>query len=243
MKKGKHVLCEKPIAVNQADAKRMIETARANEVFLMEALWTRFNPCIEAVLNHVKKGDIGKVKYINADFTFMGISRTKDRLLNPKLAGGALLDIGVYPIFLSYLLLGNPIKIISEAMLHSNGVDLHTAMLLKYDHAICNLSCGFTSESQMVAKICGSEGTILIGSRWIDANQFKIIRRVDNEEVIEEKRFEWLGKGYSYEIMECVKSIKAGVFESRLWSHQNSLDLLAITDEVRKQIGLKYPFE
>ena len=119
MEKGKHVLCEKPMAVNSNDAKKMIAAAQHNGVFLMEAFWSRFNPSIRSVLEHIINGDIGDVKYINADFTFLGVERAKDRLLNPNLAGGALLDIGVYPLFLAYVVLGLPSEICSTDILLS----------------------------------------------------------------------------------------------------------------------------
>jgi len=107
---GKHVLCEKPMGVNQKEVEGMVEAAKKNGVFLMEALWTRFNPTYQAIQKHLKNGDIGTVNFLNADFGFINKKPSEGRLLNINLAGGALLDIGIYPVFLAYSLFGKPDK-------------------------------------------------------------------------------------------------------------------------------------
>jgi predicted dehydrogenase len=239
MNHGKHVLCEKPLAVNRKQVLQLIETSKANNVFLMEALWSRFNPSIEAVLSHVQNQDIGDVNFINADFSFYGDADPESRLFNMKLAGGALLDIGVYPIFLSYLILGYPEEIVAKAIMHETGADLQTSAILKYKKGFANIMCGFRSDSDMVAKIFGTKGRISIDKSWHESEGYKI----EKDGVIESHSLPTKGKGFTYEIMECLNCIAEGKIESSKWSHHDSLNLISICDEIRSQIGLTYPFE
>jgi predicted dehydrogenase len=239
MNHGKHVLCEKPLAVNRHEVTQLIEASKANNVFLMEAFWSRFNPTIEAVLGHVQKKDIGDVNFISADFSFYRDADPESRLFNMNLAGGALLDIGVYPLFLSYLILGYPEEIVAQAIKHKSGVDLQTSAILKYRHGFANIMCGFGSDSDMVAKIFGTEGKIFIDKIWHEAQGYKI----EKENVLESFSLPIIGKGFTYEIEECMECISAGKIESRKWSHSDSLNLISMCDEIRSQIGLTYPFE
>ncbi|MBT8235709.1 MAG: Gfo/Idh/MocA family oxidoreductase, partial [Bacteroidia bacterium] len=124
MKNGKHVLCEKPMGINKGEVSEMIACAKENNVFLMEGLWSRFNPALLKMKAMIAAGTIGKVGYIQADFAFNAMDRPLDsRIWNPDLAGGSLLDIGIYPIFLSYWLLGMPKDIKAVADFHPLGVD------------------------------------------------------------------------------------------------------------------------
>jgi len=240
MSKGKHVLCEKPLAVHFNDASRMILSAQENNVFFMEALWSRFNPVIQKIQELLQEGAIGTLNYINADFSFF-VEKNKDgRLYNMSLAGGALLDIGIYPLFLSYLFFGVPDTIDAHAIFDDGGADIQTSMLLKYKNGISNLYCGFKSNSDMVAKVCGTEGTILIDRFWYKSEGFTLIK---NDGTKTKYNLPKIGSGYYYEIIECNNCILNRKTESRLWPHKNSLDLIAMMDEIREKINLKYPFE
>ena len=239
MEAGKHVLCEKPLAVNRQQVSNMIAVAQKQKVFLMEAFWSRFNPSIQEVLQHVRNGKIGAINYINADFTFYRDDPDDSRMLNMDLAGGSLLDMGVYPVFLAYCIFGKPEQVLATARKHRTGADLQTAMILKYPNGIANLMSGFQSESDMVAKIYGTEGQIFIDHIWHEASGYRIKKSKNTQNFIRPP----LGKGFTYEIEECHKCILANQLESKLWSHQNSLDLISITDEIRRQCGLIYPFE
>ncbi|MEM9547674.1 MAG: Gfo/Idh/MocA family oxidoreductase [Bacteroidota bacterium] len=236
---GKHVLCEKPLAINKEQVSALIHAARTNNVFLMEAFWTRFNPTMEAVLSKIKNDEIGEVNYINADFCFYKDADPDSRLFNLELAGGALLDVGVYPIFLSYMIMGYPEDILATALLHKTGADLQTSAILKYNKGLSTLNCGFRSHSDMVAKIYGTGGKIFIDDRWHESSGY----RVEKDGEVQAFSHPTLGKGFSYEIQECVRCIQAGKIESEKWSHQDSLNLISICDEVRRQVGVKYPFE
>lgn len=239
MKHKKHVLCEKPLAINRSQVKMMIDTAISNNVFLMEAFWTRFNPTMEAVLSKLNKGVVGEVNFISADFSFYRDADPESRLLNLDLAGGSLLDVGVYPIFLAYLIMGYPQEILATAIKHETGADLQTAAILKYGSGLANISCGFRSASDMVAKIYGTEGKIFIDKVWHESEGY----RIEKDEDVVAFSLPKNGKGFTYEIQECVDCIQKGWIESKKWSHQDSLNLISICDEIRGQIGLVYPFE
>lgn len=235
MKSGKHVLCEKPLALSYKDALQMVEASKKYNKFFMEAFWTRFIPSIQEVLNKVKNSEIGEIKYINADFAFIN-RELGTRLTDKKLGGGALYDIGVYPLFLSYVALGIPKEIIAKSTYHTTGVDLQTTMILQYESAQAVLHAGLVSASDMKATISGTLGRIDINSAWFMTEGYSIF--IDGHE--EKFNIPNIGKGYAHEAIECHTCIKNNQIESSLWSHQNSLDLSKITEEVRIQIGLEF---
>lgn len=240
MTHGKHVLCEKPLSTSRDKAVDMIEAAAANNVFLMEALWSRFNPTIVKILDHIKRGDIGKVTYINADFAFYSLDRSEEgRLLNPELAGGSILDIGIYPIFLAYLILGMPEKILATSNFYKTGVEIQTSMIFAYPDAQAILYSGLNSKSEMKAEIAGTKGSLFLDPRWHEAHgySFEIDGQLDHFDLPTR------GKGYTYEIEEVNNCISSAKMQSALWSHQNSLDLLQIMDEIRAQGQVIFPFE
>lgn len=240
MEAGKHVLCEKPMGVNRAQAERMITSARRHGVFLMEALWSKFNPTIIACLDLLRQNAIGEVNYLNADFCFLSDKDESSRLLNPHLAGGALLDIGIYPLFLAYSIFGKPREIAALSRFHpTTGVDAQTAMILTYDQGIASLMSGFVSMSDMTARIYGTRGHIFIDARWHESQGYTLAVDGKTEYVALPKT----GKGYTYEIEECIRCITEGRLESERWSHQHTLDLVEMMDEVRRKVGLRYPFE
>ncbi|MEN2416413.1 Gfo/Idh/MocA family protein [Flavobacterium mesophilum] len=236
LENGKHVLCEKPMALSYKDAERMIEASKKHNRFFMEAFWTRFNPSIKEVLQKVKSGEIGDVKYINADFAFRGSETENQRLFDKNLGGGALFDIGVYPLFLSYIVLGNPKEITAKAIKHKNDIDLQTSMILQYESAQSILHASIVSDSEMKAVIAGNKGRIELNAPWFVADGYALIK----EEEKTSFSFPTLGKGYSHEIIECHECIRNGQIESELWSHQNCLDLSGIVAEIKTQIGLKF---
>ncbi|MBT8231298.1 MAG: Gfo/Idh/MocA family oxidoreductase [Saprospiraceae bacterium] len=239
MECGKHVLCEKPLGVNRSEVKKIVETSHQTKRFMMEALWSRFNPSIIKVKSLIDAGEIGEVSYINADFCHLMLKDENSRLFNPELAGGALLDIGIYPVFLAYLILGMPQTITANGNMFRTGVDTQTSMAFKYKNAMATLFSSFESFSDMVAKIYGTKGNIYINKRWHEADGFVIEK--DGEKNMTDLPI--VGKGYTYEIQECDYQIAKGNIESNLWSHKNSLELVSLLDEIRNQIGLVFPFE
>ena len=237
LEKGKHVLCEKPIALNFSEASKMIATSKRTGKFLMEGFWSRFNPSIVDAYTKIIDGKIGDIKYINAEFAFYVESPNGTRLADLSLGGGSLLDIGVYPLFLSYLLLGVPESIIASAKFFESGADKQTSMILQYKDAQAVLHSSFVSTSSMTAHINGEKGRIQINPVWHEAQSYDLI--INNEKA--EFHFPTEGNGFTYEIEECHKCILNNQIESNIWSHQNSLELIKIVDEVKHQIGLIYP--
>ncbi len=146
MENDKHVLCEKPLSINKKEAESIIETSQRTKRFFMEALWTRFNPSFVAAKKLIDEGAIGKVKYINADFAFRSEFSTEDRTLNINLGGGAILDIGIYPAFLCYSILGVPQEILAKSIFHKTASsDIQTSMIFHYAEAQAVLYSSFES--------------------------------------------------------------------------------------------------
>lgn len=236
LKNGKHVLCEKPMSLSYNDAERMIEASRVHHKFFMEAFWTRFIPAVQDVLHKINSGIIGEVNYVKADFAFHGSETENKRLFDPELGGGALFDIGVYPLFLSYIVLGNPNEVMARAIKHKNDIDLQTSILLNYEAAQSVLHASIVSESDMKAVISGTEGRIELNAPWYVANSYSLFKK-DKETVYD---FPTLGKGYAHEILECQNCILNNQIESTLWSHQNSLDLSKIAEDIKTLIKLPF---
>jgi predicted dehydrogenase len=240
MQHGKHVLCEKPAGVNSEEVKQMVAMAEEKGVFYMEALWSRFIPAIKKVKELVDKNVIGNVGYLNADFAFYALDRDEgSRVLNPELAGGSLLDIGIYPIFLAYLILGKPQEILAASKFHRTGAEVQTAMIFDYPNAQALLYSGNTTNSEMKAEITGSKGALYLPRRWHEAQGYTMLK--DGE--AHDYELPTIGFGYAHEIMEVHDCLAAGKIQSDFWSHQNSLDLIALLDTVRAKTGITFPFE
>ncbi|MEA1786278.1 Gfo/Idh/MocA family oxidoreductase [Arenibacter sp. GZD96] len=240
MEHGKHVLCEKPMGVTRTQVERMVASSVKNGVFLMEALWSRFNPSIQKVKELVENGKIGVIGHLRADFAFYALDRSEDgRLLNPNLAGGSLLDIGIYPAFLAYLMLGMPKKILSAANFYKTGVEMQTAMIFEYETCQALLYSGLNATSEMRAEIAGSKGTAYLHPRWHEAPGYSLAM----DDVVEDILLPVTGKGYAHEIEEVHYCLRNGKIQSDLWSHQNSIDLITILDSVRNQNNIKFTFE
>ncbi|WP_281543015.1 Gfo/Idh/MocA family protein [Maribacter aestuarii] len=237
---NKNVLCEKPMGVNLGQVQEMLDKAKEKKVFLMEALWSRFNPTIREVKKLVDNNAIGEVGYLKADFAFYGLDRDEQgRILNPDLAGGSILDIGIYPIFLSYLLLGMPKAMTAHSKFYKTGVEIQTAMIFEYENALSMLYSGLSSNSEMKAEIAGSLGSIFIKPRWHETTGYIL----EKGEEVSDVEVGKLGKGYTYEIEEVQRCLENGQLESDLWSHQNTVDLCSLMDSVRKEVGIRFPFE
>ena len=241
MEAGKHVLCEKPVAINMDEAQSMVEAARANNRFFMEALWSRFNPVICEALDRVQHGDIGTVRYVQADFTFLVDEVEGARMHDPEQGGGSLLDMGIYPLFLAYLVLGMPASVTARMEAHATGVDQQMAVILQYPAAMATTYSGFASQSNMQATVSGDEGRLVLHPVWHEPDAYSILKNNawEGERVTRPRR----GHGLAHEIEACHESIRSGLIECPLWTHQDSLNLMQILDQARESAGLTYPFE
>lgn len=237
---GKHVLCEKPMGINAGEVREVLGLARKKGLFLMEALWSRFNPSIREVYHLVREEKLGPLSYLRADFAFPALDRDPEgRLLNPDLAGGSLLDIGIYPVFLAYLLLGVPRDFRVLAHFHGTGVEKQIGLLFDYPEAMAVLYSGFTSRSEMKAEVSCRDGSIYLSPRWHEAESYTLERQDDIRRV--EHPFK--GSGYTYEIEEVQACLKAGKTQSDLWSWDDSSSLHGLLDEIREKAGISFPGE
>ncbi len=239
---GKAVLCEKPFAVNARQSAAMIDLAKTKKLFLMEAMWTRFLPVIAKVRQWLSQGLIGQVRFMQADFGFSGDWQPQHRLLNPHLAGGALLDVGVYTVSLASMVFGQPpSKVTGLAHIGPTGVDEQSAMLLEFkDGQLAVLSCAVRTETSQQAIICGNKGKITIHPRFWRATKATIAIHGKDEQTVE---MPFTGNGYNYQAQEVMQCLRAGKLQSDVMPLDESLEIMKIMDELRSQWGLKYPFE
>jgi predicted dehydrogenase len=238
LKVGKPVICEKPLAMNYRQASEMVAAAQKENVFLMEAMWSRFFPATKKMLELAHSGIIGEVKYVHAAFGFASPVNYEGRVYNMALGGGAQLDVGVYPLFLSLLLLGKPNEVKSFSHLAPTGADVTTSALLSYKNgSIANVLSSIVTDSPKDAFIMGTLGKIIMHSPWHKSQQLSV--RLNSGEVTEYP-FPFPGNGFQFQIEEVVNCLRAGKKESELMPHSLSLIMAEVSDEIRKQGGVKY---
>lgn len=238
LRHGKSVLCEKPLGMNREEVKIMMEVALSNNCFLMEGLWTRFIPAMEKVLALIKEGAIGDLKFIHADFGFKAPIKLEGRVYNKKLGGGSLLDIGIYPVFLSLLTLGIPTDIKAMSRMTQTAVDSYCAMLFDYESsakAMLESTIEFNTPTE--ACIYGSKGTIKMHSRFHHSEKISWHQDGKLKEVFDMR---YSGNGYFYEIEEVNKCLTNKAVESSKLPPSVSLSLITILDKIRDKIGLVY---
>ena len=235
---GKGVLCEKPFTLDRASSAALVERARSSGLFLMEAMWMRCNPGIRRVTELIADGAIGEVTAVHADFGLPGPFPPEHRLRNPALGGGALLDLGVYPVSLAHLLLGAPSEVRSWARLSPEGVDENTGILFGYDSgAVAALTCGLIGGTRNAATITGRTGRIELPSGFHRPQTVTVHRGGTDPEILE---FPAEGWGYHYEAAEVHRCLAAGELESPLVPHSTTLEVMGLLDTIRGQIGVTY---
>ena len=228
---GKSVLCEKPLGLNSSEVIKMVQLAKSKNLFLMEALWTRFIPATIKVLELVEKEVIGKIKFIRADFGFKSDSDPNLRLYNKELGGGSLLDIGIYPIYLSLLTLGKPNSINSMARITHTGVDSYVGMMFNYqDDKKAFMESTFETDTGTEAFIYGEHGVIKMHRPFHHTKRLSIY---SNNIPVQHIDMDYTGNGYYHEIVEVNNCISNGQIESALVPHSLSTDLMSIMDQVR----------
>lgn len=230
---GKHVLCEKAFTLTLADAQDLVDLARDRGLFLMEAMWTRFNPLIRRVKALVAEGAIGDVRAVHADFGFTADYDPEHRLWNPALGGGALLDLGVYPVSFAHMLLGEPESITVHGSLAPTGVDADVALLLAYAsgaHAL--LTCSLTSTPAVRAAIVGSAGRIEIPEPFFNPSAIVVNG--------EEERVELDGTGYTYQLVEVTQRVANGYTESPEMTLDDTLAVMRTLTTALGALGVNY---
>ena len=242
MNHGKAVLCEKPMAVNALQVDSMIRCAKENEVLLMEGMWTRFAPLMVEIRKILRSGALGEIKTLQADFGFRPQSRDPNsRLFSKTLAGGSMLDIGVYPISLSFMVFGKPSKIITDCHLGETGVDEQAAYVFKYpENQMAVLHSSLQVETAQEAFISGTEGTLKIHKQCWRPQKITVTKKGLEPEVIS-MPFE--GNGFNYEAESFGKLFLAGEKESPIMPLEESLSIHQVMDEIREKWGMVYPMD
>ena len=235
---GKAVLCEKPMTLDLATSARLVQEARTRGLFLMEAMWMRCNPAIRRITQLIADGALGEVTAVQADFGLQGPFEASHRLRDPALGGGALLDLGVYPINLAHLILGSPATVQSWAHLTPEGVDDNTGLLFGYESgAVASLTCGLIGETRNAASITGTRGRIDVPSGFFVPRSF-VLHRSGAEP--EEFAFDFEGRGYQFEAAEVQRCLAEGLPESPLMPHATTLDIMTLMDTIRAEVGVVY---
>ena len=238
---GKAVLCEKPFTINAAEAQEIIETARRKRLFLMEAMWTRFIPAMQKICQMLADGVIGDPRMVMVEFGFRPPFDPKGRLFDPELGGGALLDLGIYPITLAWLVFGPPTDIISTASIGSTGVDEQNATILSYDQGqLAVLASTLQAQTSHEAQIIGTKGRIRIHRQWWHPTTFTLSLTGTADEVITVPA---RGNGYNYEAAEVMRCLRESKLESDLMRLDESMEIMNVMDRIRDQWGLRYPME
>lgn len=248
---GKHVLCEKPAGCNISQLEQMIAKAKEKNLFFMEAMWTAFNPCVNAIVSAIKDGKIGSVKHIESHFCNRLPYDPKSRLYAPELAGGALLDLGIYNIYFSMLAAGSKnITGHASSVRMLKGVDVWNSVNLEFDNGVtanfqsaCDMPSGSNSHD---AIIFGEKGFITTKNFFMcqdaEIHTYKSEWGNDNE-VTEKIEKPFDVNGYEYEMIEVTNLILKGKTESAVHSHADSIKLCKMMDTLRKDWGMVYPFE
>jgi predicted dehydrogenase len=239
---GKAVLCEKPFAINAAEAREMISLARERRLFLMEAMWTRFLPVLGRVRQLLADGVIGDLRMLTADFGFCASFNPQMRLFNPELGGGALLDVGIYPISLASMVFGTrPTRVSSMAHLGQTGVDEQSAVIMGYGQGqMAVLSAAVRIETPQEAVLIGTEGWIRLHTPWWKPAALTVSIR-GQEDRTESLPME--GNGYNYEAAEVMACLRAGKPESDVMPLDETLAIIETLDQIRAQWGMRYPME
>lgn len=231
------VLCEKPFAMNLKEVQKMVDTAHENDTFLMEAMWTRFIPVIQKTQDLIAEDRIGKIKTIHADFGFVAPFTPERRTLNPALGGGALLDIGIYPAYLSLLLLDYPTAVHAVSTFGQTGVDETTSFVFKYPQATALMNATFASRTRTEALIYGEKGYIHLPERFHETRTLTLYE-TDKDPIT--FTFEQESKGYNFEIEEVNNCLRNNKKESVKMPLSMSVKLMSLLDEIRLKAGIKY---
>lgn len=238
---GKHVLCEKAFTLNSAQAEECIVLAREKNLFLMEAMWMRFNPAIDRVKGWVQEGLLGDIRLLTADFCLNKAYEPAHRLYNPELGGGALLDLGIYPLSFATFMLGYPQNITGQAHLSKDGVDILDTYQLTYENgATASLVCGLGIYNPCEAFIAGDKGYIRVHERFYRPDRLTL--HFDGQKP-REFEIPYRGNGYVYEIEEVHACLREGRMESKIMPLDETLKLMRIMDGLRAEWGVVYPGE
>lgn len=239
---GKHVLVEKPIGLSADQARSMITRARNRKLFLMEAMWTRFFPAYRHLKKMIDDDTLGDIRMIRADFSHQGVPVDEEhRLFNLGLGGGALLDIGIYPVAFAFGMAGKPDHITGVATIGKTGVDYQSSMLFNYDNGpMAILSSSMVTASVSEAYVTGTKGVVRIPGNWWQPKALHIKMEGEEERVLP---FNYQGNGYQFEAIAINRHLRNGDLESDLMPLAETLQIMETMDKLRSQWGVNYPGE
>jgi len=239
---NKAVLCEKAFAINSRQAIEMIKTAKERKVFLMEALWTKFLPHYKKLQELLQQKTLGDIKSMLVNFGFKTSDKSPQRLFDPLLGGGSLLDIGIYNVFMTLSILGKPDAIEATMIAAPTGVDEQIAVLFKYNNgAMAQLFSSFVTNLPTQAEINGTEGCITLTTRFYEpSTTIQLSKKIpyEREAIAVEKG---AGFGYHYEARHVNECLKKGLIESPVMTHADTLLLMEILDSIRNKARIEYP--
>jgi predicted dehydrogenase len=234
------VLCEKPLALNVEQAARLLQASAELNTFLMAGMWIRFLPSIKQVLELLEQNIIGRINSIVADMSYRAPKDAANRFYNPDLGGGSLLDLGIYPVYLSLLILGVPRDMKTTAILSRDNIDKSCAVIFEYDSgAYAILESSIIKETEKQARIYGEKGYITILPPWNEKSAGIVLNLYDGTSV----RYpcEWEGRGFQFEIAEAVHCLASRRIQSALHSHEESIKLISLLDDIRHRTHVEYP--
>ena len=236
---GKPVLCEKAFAMNYSEAAEMVRVARAKNLLLMEAMWTRSLPHMKRIREIVASGVLGRIVTVRADHGQWFAEDPNFRLFAPSLGGGALLDLGIYPVSFAHMVLGKPSEITAKATPAFTGVDAQTSMIFSYESgAQAVLTTTLSAASPNRAVIVGTEARIEVDRTFYNPSNFRVISR--SGDVIDGWDKKYRGGGLREQAAEFARCLRAGETESPNITLDETLEIMQVMDEVRRQIGLRY---
>jgi predicted dehydrogenase len=237
---GKHVLCEKPFALNAEQAKRMVGAARSRGLFLMDAIWSRFLPAYKTMVDVIGEGRIGEPLLVEADFGFRMPVNPEHRLFNAELGGGGLLDLGIYPLQLCSLVLGNVEHVVGDGSIGETGVDEHVAAVLRHAGGKAGvIKAALRVGLSCTARIAGTDGSIDLPAFMHCPSSFTVSGQGTTEQI--DGSYE--GNGLRFEAIEVQRYLEQGVTESPVMPLDETIHLMETLDDIRSQIGLVYPAE
>jgi predicted dehydrogenase len=247
---GKHVLCEKPLTLRAADAEELFALAAKRERLLMEAMWTACHPVVRAVRQRLRDGEFGTPRHLHAELGFVVNTVSTDRLLDVSLGAGALLDMGVYPLTFAHLMLGEAEELTASAVLSEAGADMDIAIAGRYvGGAVATLHASMTSWSSRRGEVATDVGRLVledfhhpvsvtftptaVGGTNDEVDR-AAAREVDCDEPV-------IGRGYAHEAIEFQRCLAEGLLESPLVPHAQTLTIMRQMDDLRAQVGVRYP--
>ena len=240
---GKHVLIEKPFTLNADEAAQVREAARNAGVVVLETMWTRFLPAMVRIREIIAAGTLGEVRTLIADHDQLLPSDPQHRINNPELGGGALLDLGVYPVSFAVDLFGAPTSVTAKGDKTATGVDRQVALILEHDGgAISVLHTALDTQGANTATIVGTEARIEIDSVWYTQTSFTVYAGTSGE-VLERYEEDVVSRGMQYQAWELERVVRDGRGESDLLPVDESVAVMAVLDEARRQVGVVYPGE